>query len=262
MAKLTRRKRNELKDNPNKQKKKELSKMEKNGQRSPKKKHVCIFHKYQELQDGTYVCKTCGHHFEKKMGEEKLRKYFMFKNDYSLKELKEMDGRLLKVTYSKNTRGSITEHQIEELAGMQVIKTVCEEWKHFGWVTNDLNFEEDRLFHEKFMCQDTRRKCPEEYWWYPSMEQLEKIFDRENGGYVDIEAFWNTQQRWQYKTSDGKMHWYGVYPILEGCKVEFAFMYYINADPVAARKYVLSKNGELEKVIIRLWNGEIYSLSK
>ena len=141
MAKLTRRKRNELKNNPNKQKKKKLCKMGKTEQIIPKKKHVCIFHKYLEQKDGTYVCQICGHHFAKKMGEGDLRKYFCYKDDYSLNELKEMDCRLVKVTYSKNTRGCVMEHQVEVLAGIQAIETVCKEWRCFVCVTNDLKFE-------------------------------------------------------------------------------------------------------------------------
>lgn len=58
------------------------------------------------------------------------------------------------------------------------------------------------------------------------------------------------------------MHWYGVYPVLKGRLVEFPWMYYIDADSVAARKYVFSENGELEKVVIRLWDRGIFSLSK
>ena len=262
MAKLTRRKRNELKNNPNKQKKKEVSKMGKTEQRVPKKKHVCIFHKYQEQKDGTYVCQICGHHFEKKMGEEELRKYFYYKDDYSLNELKELDCRLMKVTYSKNTRGCVVEYQAEELTGAPAIKTICKEWKYFRCVTNDLKFEEGGLLYVDFIHQDINRECSEEHWWYPSMEQLEKLFERENEEYVNVEEFWNTLQQWCYRSSDGKIHWYGVYPVLRGHLVEFPWIYYINADPVAARKYVFSENGELEKVVIRLWDRRIFSLSK
>lgn len=93
------------------------------------------------------------------------------------------------------------------------------------------------------------------------MEQLEKLFERENEEYVNVEEFWNTQQQWCYKNPDGKMNWYRVYPVLDGHLVEFAFLYYINADPVAARKYVFSENGKLEKVVIRLWDNHIFSLS-
>ena len=49
---------------------------------------------------------------------------------------------------------------------------------------------------------------------------------------------------------------------MKGRLVEFPWMYYIDADPVAARKYVFSENGELEKVVIRLWDRGIFSLSK
>ena len=38
--------------------------------------------------------------------------------------------------------------------------------------------------------------------------------------------------------------------------------YCFDADPVAARKYLFSQNGELEKAMRRFGNGEIYSLSK
>ena len=44
--------------------------------------------------------------------------------------------------------------------------------------------------------------------------------------------------------------------------VEFLWMYYIGADPVAACKYVFSENGELEKAVVRLRDNQIFSLSK
>lgn len=104
-------------------------------------------------------------------------------------ELKEMDCRLLKVTYSKNTRGSIMEHQAEELAGAQAIETVCKEWKYFRCVTNDLKFEEDGLLYVDFICRDIRRECPEEYWGVSSDGTVRKMFERENEECVDIEEF-------------------------------------------------------------------------
>ena len=262
MAKLTRRQRKELECNPKKQQKKIVSESVMRESRTLRKKHICIFHKYQEQQDGTYVCQICGHYFEKKMGEDELRKYFFYKNDYFLNELKGMDCRLLRVTYSKNTRGSVTEHQVEVLAGIQAIETVCKEWRYFGCVTNDLKFEEDWLLYVDFIHQDINRGCPEEHWWYPSMRQLEAFFERENEEYISVEDFWNTQQQWDYRTSDGKVHWYGVYPVLKGRMVDFPGMYYLDADAVAARKYVFSENGELEKVVVCLWDRKIYSLSK
>ena len=62
-------------------------------------------------------------------------------------------------------------------------------WFYFGCVTNDLKFEGDGLLYVDFIHQDINSECPEEHWWYPSMEQLEKLFERENEEYVDIEEF-------------------------------------------------------------------------
>lgn len=153
------------------------------------------------------------------------------------------------------------EQLVEELAGIQAIETVCKEWRNFGCVTNDLKFEEDGLLYVDFIHQDINRECPEERW-YPSMGQLETFFERENEEYISVEDFWDMQQQWCFRTSDSKIHWYGVYPVLKGCQVEFPWMYYIGADPVAACKYVFSENEELEKVVISLWNNQIFSLSK
>lgn len=45
------------------------------------------------------------------------------------------------------------------------------------------------MLYVDFIHQDINSECPEEHWWYPSMEQLEKLFERENEEYVDIEEF-------------------------------------------------------------------------
>ena len=93
------------------------------------------------------------------------------------------------IIYLDNRRGSVTEHQVEELAGIQAIETVCKEWRHFGCVTNDLKFEEDGVLYVDFIHQDINRECPEEHWWYPSMGQLEAFFERENEEYISVEDF-------------------------------------------------------------------------
>lgn len=259
MAKLTRRQRRELTSNPKKQKKKVASGSVTRENYVPRKMHTCIFHKYEEQDDGTFICLICGHHFDRKMDEAELRRYLYFRKDYSLKELREMDSHILEVTYGKDTRGVSFEFDARELSGWDAVNKVCEISQYFRCVENNLQFVQEDLMAVDFRYNlNVSRGYSGENQWVPTYDQLESIFDETS--FVDIEEFWNTEKEWCYKTLDGKMHWYRVYPVLNGWLVEFPGLYYVDADLVAARKYVFSKDGNLERVVIRLWNERVYSL--
>lgn len=260
MGKLTRRKRKELQRKTCKQNSKNDCKSEVRASAIPRKKHTCLFHKYQEQSDGTFVCQICGHHFERKMDDAELRKYMYMNKEYSLKALREMKFCVVEVIYGRDGRGIIYEHEVRELYGQNAIEAVADIWKYFRCINDDLHFMEEGLLSVDLPFSNGYRKCNTEDIWTPSFEQLEKIFDQSEK--LDIEEFWDTAKEWCYKTPDGKMHLYKVYPVLNGRLTEFRWEHYLDADSTTARKYVFSQNGELEKAMIRFGNGEIYSLSK
>lgn len=260
MGKLTRRKRKELQRKTCKQNSKNDCKSEVRASAIQRKKHTCLFHKYQKQSDGTFVCQICGHHFERKMDEAELREYMYMNKEYSLKTLREMELCVVEVIYGRNGRGVIYEHEVREMHGQNAIDAVSDVWQYFRCVDDDLHFMEEGLLGVDFSFPLGSWKGIPKSRWAPSFETIEKIFDQNER--VDIEEFWDTDEKWCYKTSDGKMHVFMVYPVLNGKMTEFWSEYCFDADPVAARKYLFSQNGELEKTMIKLWNGKIYSLSK
>ena len=261
MAKLTRRQRNELKGKPKKQSEKEAAKQ--TGQKVPKKQHVCVFHKYQEQPDGTYMCAICGHHFTRKMDEEELRKYLCYKKEFSLTELREMDACLMKVIYRKDTRGAITEFGTEELKGVNAITELFEYWHIFNCVSSNLKFEND-VFEQKaysvaLQCFETEAFVINGFGALmktPTMEKLNTLFDENERDQIRIDDYWRTAEMWSFK-EEGHIYLYLVIPRFDGYFREFDY-----PDPrkVAARMYVFDLEGHLVKESIRLWSGQVFTV--
>lgn len=259
MAKLSRRKRKATKVAKETKGKLEAENKKITKQRE-QKKHICIFHKYQELLDGTYVCTVCGHHFTKKMEEAELRKYLYMNKEYSLREIRKKDCSLLKVTYGKDTRGVIKEYEVEKMRGRAAVKAVCETWEYFTDITQDLHFD-NRLFTraERYLGKQSNMNVNRISPMF--FLELETIFDEKTGNVNKIEDYYRTEKRWSYKTAEDKVHYYEVYPVLNGILPSFPTAYYFDADPVAARKYVFDKNGVLEKEVVCLWNGMLFTVT-
>ena len=262
MAKLTRRKRRELNMKSQNQEMKHTVGEEKPTRNKSKKKHICIFHKDQELQDGTFICSICGHHLEKKMDETKLQDYFHNQNEYSLTELRDMDCHLLKVTYGRNTRGTVTEYETEELTGANAMRTVFELWEHFSFVNEDLTFTSDEVVDTS--CKTSLSIAEDGSLLMEAMEDGSdmEMFQHYRWWCAKDDPGYN-EKKWTFRTEQDKVVCYWVNPIYSDVyPINWELFYACIPDPVAVVKCVLDKDGSMEEQSIYLRNHETYRLKR
>ena len=280
MAKLTKRERKELNLKNQTLVTGTISTSEKKVHEKPKKKHICIFHKYQELSDGTLICSICNHHFQKKMDETRLTEYLKNKNCFSLGEISEMDFHLLKVTYARSTKGTLNELDAEELTGKSALEVVDKAWGLFWFLSDDMTFDHDA---SKELYKQLAQNCKESSTPLPR-----PIGDSQKDGSLPANIEWIKTERCRtgkkeciFKNSDGKIIYYHVVTVIANMlpdmsmsqtdgetflstpddAIDIPIMRY-NERSVLSRKLIFDAEGNLEEQSIYLKHNMNYRLKR
>ena len=230
-----------------------------------KRRYKCVFHDYEKQQDGTYVCLKCGYHFQEPMDDEKLYKYISSRNEYSLKELKEMT-KFLKVIYGKEADGKKTVYKAKETTVTEVINLLNDFVEAFGCVIEDWKFKTNGIVNNKCTWRDLERFSDSdvEFFCYkPSASKLEALFSGKEWNPKDIDIYGVAKNKWSF-IIDGQIWYFEVFPkhkILGGPFRDLGYPMIEHRIPkLAVRKVIFSKDGEVEKVVVRFRDGKILGL--